>query len=171
MITFLLFSVIVVIVTILYTLWGFIFGFMETPPKMFGLRKLENFRWQHFRKDSVKWFLRSGVPLAILNWIIAYQLAGSVSFKEIFATDISLFGKLLVAFSTYLDFFIGLGVSYVVIFLIEFIISILVLRRKAMTYPEIEIVAGDGGSFNDENATTDEHEPTGPIEGQKRITD
>lgn len=167
MITFILFSVIVVIVTLLYTLWGFIFGFMENPPKMLGLNKLPNFQWQHFRKDSAKWFLRSGVPLAILNWIVAYQLAGSVSFKDIFATDISLFGKLLVAFSTYLDFFVGLGTSYVVIFLIEFTISILVLRHKASSYPEIEIVDGTGGDFT----SNEPKKPDAPVEGQKQITD
>lgn len=170
MITFLLFSVIVIVITLLYTLWGFIFGFMETPPKMFGLRKLQDFQWQHFRRDSAKWFLRSGVPLAILNWIIAYQLAGSVSFKEIFATDIDLFGKLLLSFSTYLDFFIGLGTSYTVIFLIEFIASILVLRNKGLSYPEIEIVESTGG-FETEFTNAKTNEPTGPVEEQKQITD
>lgn len=170
MITFVLFSFIVIFVTIMYGLWAIIFPIISKPPKLFGFHKLKDYQWLYFKlKLAPVWFFRSAVPLAIINWIISYNLAGSVSFKEIFATDIDLFGKLLLSFSTYIDFFIGLGASYVTIFFIEFIIAILVMRHKASTRPEIEIVETFGDFNADDFSNTEE--PSTPNQNQKQITD
>ncbi len=168
MITFILFSFVVLVVTLLYTLWGFIFTVMKSPPKLFGFHKLENYQWMYFKTVAApKWFLRSGVPLAILNWIISAKICGSPSFKEIFATDISLFGKLVLSFDTYFQFFLNLGGTYVTIFFIEFIISVIVLRHKASARPEIEIIPTTGDFSN----STSPKEDNQPKVGQKQITD
>lgn len=168
MITFILFSVIVLFVTIMYGLWAIIFPLISKPPKLFGFHKLKNYQWMYFKlKLAPRWFFRSAVPLAILNWIIAYNLAGSVSFKEIFATDIDLFGKLLLSFSTYIDFFLGLGTNYVTIFFVEFIISILILRYQASTRPEIEIIETLGDYDVEDFSNTQQPNTT----EQKQITD
>lgn len=171
MLTFILFSILVIFITTLYTLWGLIFRVMENPPKLFGFNKLEYYQWDYFKtRLAPKWFFRSAVPLAIINWIIAYNMAGAVSFKEIFATDANFLSKIVTAFTTYVHFFTGLGTSYVGIFLVEFIISVLVMRHKASSLPEIEIM-DSSNNFNTTNSTTPTDNSANTPSEQKQITD
>lgn len=168
LITIIFFIILVIFVTIIYALWGLIFRLMPNSPKLFGLNKLEDYQWEYFKtKSAPKWFASSSIPFALMNAIISYRVAGPISFNQLFSSNLNLIAKLISIFTSYLDFFLTLGIVYVIIFVIEFLISVYVLRYKAMNRPNIEIIIDDGNNYKTSNNT----ETTRENAEQKRISD